>query len=81
MDVLALVIAILALVLSTVAISRTGGIGVLQKQAEEARRMTANAIGRVEDAVRPHRKDGEVPLNPEGEAEAGDPMSSGEPKA
>lgn len=66
MDILALVIALVALVVSTVAFSRTGGIAMLQAQAEEARRMAANALGRVEEVVRPHR---DHPVEAEGTTE------------
>jgi hypothetical protein len=69
MDVLALVIAIVALVLSAMAFSRTGGIGMLQEQAEEARRLAANALGRVEEVLRPHQNNGEATATPEGTAE------------
>ncbi|MEJ2204693.1 MAG: hypothetical protein P8170_11320 [Gemmatimonadota bacterium] len=69
MDILALVIAVVALVVSAVAFSRTGGIGMLQQQAEEARRMAANALGRVEGVVRPHQHDREAPATAEGIAE------------
>jgi hypothetical protein len=68
MDILALVIAAVALVLSALAFSRTGGISMLQQQTEEARRLAANALGRVEDVVRPHQNDGEAPPAPEGTA-------------
>ena len=79
MDILALVIAVVALVVSTMAFSRTGGIAMLQQQAEEARRLAANALGRVEEVVRPHQNDGETPATPEGTAEGNDRMRSGVP--
>lgn len=59
MDIFALVIAIVALAVSAAAFSRTGGIAMLQQQAEEARRLAANALGRVEEIVRPHLDDGD----------------------
>lgn len=76
MNVLALVIAVLALVVAAAAFSRTGGIAMLQEQAEEARRLAANAIGRVEEVVRPHHDDPEAPPAPEGMAEGGDRTST-----
>ncbi len=69
MDILALVIALVALLVSAVAFSRTGGIGMLQQQAEEARHLAADALGRVEGMVRPHPDDGDAHPTPEGKAE------------
>ena len=54
MDVFTLLIALVALVLSAAAFRRTGGVSMLQGQSEDARRMAANALGRVEGMVRPH---------------------------
>lgn len=69
MDTLALVIAVVALVISMVAFSRTGGVAMLQQQTGDARRMAANALGRAEEALRPHQNDGKAPATPEGAAE------------
>ena len=65
MNILALVMAAVALALSALAFSRTGGISMIQRQAEEARRLAANALGRAEDVVRPHQNDGAEPATPE----------------
>lgn len=67
MEIFALVIAVLALVVSAFAFNRTGGIGMLRHEAEEARRLAANALGRVEGMVRPHGHVGDVPAKPKEE--------------
>ena len=53
MDILALIIAIIALILAAIAFVRTRGVDAVMRQAEQARARTANALGQVEDLVRP----------------------------
>jgi cell division protein FtsL len=76
MDILALVIAVIALVVATEAFSLTGGIAMLQQEAEEARLAAANALGRVEELVRPQQEP-DATATPEGAIESGDGMRSG----
>lgn len=71
MSTLALIIAIIALVVAVVAFMRTGGIEELRRQAMEAREHAANALGRIEESMRPeHHSDEPVRREPvQGERE------------
>jgi hypothetical protein len=71
MDVLTLLIAVVALVLATLAFQRTGGIHDLRRQMDDlsektehatkgAREVTADALGRLETLIRGQQKPGKA---------------------
>jgi len=53
MEIFALLIAIIALVVAIVAYVRAGDVQAVKRQAEQARVKTADALGQVEELVRP----------------------------